>query len=476
MKIRKEPPLLKFFRGKFAQSIKYRINQGENQKYVEIPLKSFEFNDKVRGNYVKRKSGLSFNSYRSIVPSITLESANNSIAVRGVSEFRLSGVKRIVFYISSILLFPALVIATGIYFFLSGSALYTVNLRYEYQNLSIQKQIDVKNSPNSLFTTTVLSAEEGITVSGEATGQKIVGNKASGYISVFNATTEVKLIKKGTSVTCISAACNGLIYIVDSDLNLGPGSSATDLKIIAADIGENYNLAINEGRFKISNFNPNTEIVALNIQPLTGGTPKKIVKTVTASDLKNLEEKAMKDLKSILLTKITTDPNNSTKYIFSNASFKIEKLSSDGDKENAETEIVNLTVRAKGTIEAIPISNIMPIIQEIKSTIAPEGYYLDEKTFTYTIDSSSSGDNFLINITAKGIGRINLDIKELKSKIAGKSLKESENILKSIPNISGVNTDYAPQLMPEFLRKVPNNHDKIQIRLIAEDPKTSNQL
>lgn len=411
------------------------------------------------------KSNRTFTQRKTFSNNI-LSSTSNSAK----DQFKLHGKKKVVFYLSAIFGVPILLIIIAVYFFIDNSVLYNVTLSYKYQNLSLERQIQIKTDSPSNFQIIQLSTEDGVTVSNPTTGQKIVGEKASGYISVFNSTAEIKVIPKGTEVVCISSSCNGLVYIADSDLNLGPGSSAGDLKIVASDIGENYNVNVNAGRFKIGNFDPNLEIIAANVRPIAGGTPKKTVNIVSSDDLKALEEKALNYLKGTILLKITTDPNNVNKYLFSENSLKMEKISVQGDQEGQEADVVNLTVRAKGTIDAIPKDSINNIVDEMKASMAPDGYYLDEKTFKYNLSVASTNNDFIITITASGIGRVNLNIDELKSKLANQSLNEAENIIKSIPNIHGFSVSYTPDYIPEFLRKVPSNPNKIQIRLIAEDP------
>ncbi|BDQ05073.1 MAG: hypothetical protein KatS3mg084_0591 [Candidatus Dojkabacteria bacterium] len=387
-------------------------------------------------------------------------------------SFKLHGKKRLFFYLSAIFGVPILLIIIAVYVFIDNSVLYAVTLRYKYQNLLLERQIQIQEDSPLNLKIMKLTTEDGVTVSNSTTGQKIVGEKASGYISVFNSTAEIKVISKGTEVLCISPSCNGLVYIANSDLNLGPGSSSGDLQIVASDIGENYNVNVNAGRFKVGNFDPNLEIIAANVRPITGGTPKKTVNIVSADDIKALEEKALNYLKGTILLKLTTDPNHVNKYLFSENSLKIEKISVQGDQEGQEADVVNLTVRAKGTIDAIPKDSINNIVEEMKASMVPDGYYLDEKTFKHNLSVASTDNDFIITITATGIGRVNLNIDELKSKLANQSLHEAEKIIISIPNIHGVSISYVPDYIPEFFRKVPSNPNKIQIRLIAEDPES----
>lgn len=386
-----------------------------------------------------------------------------------VSGIKLAGRKRLLFYIGAAVILPLLVLGIGFYSFLSFSSLYTATIRYEYKNIVAAKEIEATASSD--FKITKLEDTDAVSANQPTTGEKVVGERAKGRITIFNATPEIKIIKKGSAITCVSAACNGLVFTSVNDLNLGPGSSINDYEIIASDIGENYNLAINAGRFKVLNFNSNTEIIASNIEALTGGTPKKIVKVVSAADIKAVEEKALADLRTILLNKIKSSSNNINQYIISDATFVIEKISAQTDPEGTETETVNTSVQAKGTVDGFPKGQIQTVIDEMKVSSIPSGFYLDEKFFNSSTEVvSSSPGKIVLKVSINGIVRPELDLAGLEKNLGGKSMSESEKILSDVPNTKSFTYDYSPSSMPGFLRRVPSDPDRIEIKLIAEAP------
>lgn len=305
----------------------------------------------------------------------------------------------------------------------------------------------------------------------DTTGQKAIGEVSKGQISVFNATSEIKVIKKGTAITCISAVCQGLVYVSNSDLNLGPGSSVNDYAITASDIGENYNLATNAGRFKVGNYNSGTEIIASNISPISGGTAKTFVKIASQADADAVEKKALDDLKNIILTNIRANSDNNSKYIISDSSFQIEKISSQTDPVGTEEETINTTVQAKGSVDAFPKAQIENVIGELKSSIIPDGFHLDEDYFhSDTKVISSTPGKITLEVSVSAVARPNLSTDEIKQALYGKSIDDAEKYLGSIPNTKSFTATYTPSTMPGFLRHVPSDPNRIQIQYLALDP------
>ena len=390
------------------------------------------------------------------------------------SNIKLEGRNKVLFYIGALVVVPILVLLIGVYAFFSNSAQYTITLSYEYQKVSGSKVIEASTDGASGFKITKLDNTDGISAFQNTTGQKPVGQKSAGKITVFNATADIKVIKKGTAITCISTACNGLIYTALNDLNLGPGNSVNDYDIVANDIGENYNLATNAGRFKVGSFNSTTEIIASNIAPISGGTPKTFVKIVSAEDIKAVEAKANEDLKNLIITNIRSNTENNSKYIISDTSFVLEKISSQTDPEGTEAEVVNTSLRAKGTVDAFPKEQVQKVYDEIEASITPEGFYIDEKTIEPgTKVLSSTPGKISIEVTYAAVARVIIDEEKIAKEIGGKSLEDAEKYLESLPNIKSHTAVYTPSTMPGFLRRVPGNPEKIDITILALDPPSS---
>ncbi len=373
------------------------------------------------------------------------------------------------------LLLPILVIlflgSYGYYwYFYSIGSLFTTTIKYKYLNISQTKIVSATpDGVASGIKSVKLPAEDSISAFANTTGERPTGDKSKGSVSIFNPTTEIKVIKAGSILTCTSNACKSLTYTTDADLNLGPGGS-DEVAVTAGDIGENYNLAAGAGRFQVAKYNPATEVLASNVKLITGGTQKKTVKTVKAEDIKKAEDQALSQLKDKLIDRIKSDPANLNSFIIAETSIVVEKVSSDPDlKEGVDGDIVNVTVKAKGTVDAFAKDQIDVVLAKLKDEIKPQGYYLDDKFTNFSSKiAGQSQDKIDVAVTLNTIARPNIDIDAIKKNLGGKSYSDADKILASIPNTLSYTKTYEPQSLPQFFWKIPKSPARVQVKLLAE--------
>lgn len=354
------------------------------------------------------------------------------------------------------------------YAYASGSK-FTATIKYKYININQTKNITIsKTDENNDIKIVELSVENSTATFVDTTGEKPKGDKASGEITIFNPTTSIKEIPAGTSLACISSVCNGLGYITQGTLNVGPGSSEI-VKVEAGDIGSEYNLAAGGGKFQVSSFDPNTELVAQNIKPISGGTKKEIIKTVAAEDIAKAEEQAMNQLKTSLLSKLKNDPANKN-YSIAESSFSIEKIESKPDHaEGEESNILNTTLKAKGKVNAFAKDQINIISDKMKKELTPQDYSLDEAlTKVSSSIVNQTADSIEISVTLTSVARPNIDVEKIKKDLAGKHYSQSEDVLKSIPHTTGFSKEYYPQTLPQYFWDIPEGTNRISIKLVSE--------
>ncbi len=351
------------------------------------------------------------------------------------------------------------------WWFYKQTSLFSATIKYKYIPISVAKTV---SSTDGQLQTTKLSAEESTTAYADTTGQKATGGQATGSVSIFNPTTDIRVVPKGTVLTCISNVCNSLKYITDGDLNLGPGSSE-DVRILAGDFGENYNVSAGAGRFKVGNFDPQAEILASNVKPIAGGTLKVMVKIVSKEDIAKAEEGALKDLKTRIVDKLKNDTSYNTTYTLAESSIAIEKTASTPDvAEGAEASIVNVTVSAKGVVDAFQKSQIDDILNHMKDESTPKGYYLDENFMkaSSTIVSQSK-EKIEVKVSLETIARPDFNIGEIKNKLAGKPYTKIDQQFATIEHVDSYTTDFEPKGLPKMFWKVPTDTNRIVIKILA---------
>jgi hypothetical protein len=209
--------------------------------------------------------------------------------------------------------------------------------------------------------------------------------------------------------------------------------------------------------------------------PFSGGTAKNIVKVVSEKDITDLETKSLSDMKSVAYNKFITNRDFQTRYYFSQDQIKVEKISVDADEVGKETDTLNMTLTAKASVDAFEKSQLEPVYQELRSSLAPQGYYLDSQQYRAIPPVFSFGPGGIrAEVKVSGIARIQVDSASIKNQLMGKHISEAKKVLDGIPNVVSYRTNYTPSIMPEFLKFIPNEQSKIEIRQIYLDPPSDN--
>jgi hypothetical protein len=363
-----------------------------------------------------------------------------------------------------------IVVGAGAYgyywFFYISSSYFTATIRYKYIPITENRTITAASNSTD-FKTIKLEAEDDASGYVSTTQEKTTGERAKGNLSLFNTTPDIRVIPKGTVLTCTTNICNTLTYTTNSDINLGPGGSEK-VGVTAGDIGLNYNISTLNQRFKVGNFN-SSDIFASNVEKIEGGTAKKVIKIVDKKDIELAEEAAMKEMKERILNKIKIDPGNSN-YIISDASLKVEKISSSSDfKEGEESEIVNVNVRAKGVVDAFSNDEISKVVEQMKTDLTPAGYYLDEKQTNFSKKVvAQTPDKIDIQVTLNTIARPTIDTDKIIAELKGKKYSQADKVLSQIPNIMSYTKSYSPETLPQFFWNIPSTASRIKIDFIAE--------
>ena len=133
------------------------------------------------------------------------------------------------------------------------------------------------------------------------TGDKLVGDKATGSVQIANGNGNPIDLAAGTILT--SSA--GLKFVTNAEASVSgqliPGSPGTaTLAVTAGDIGAQYNLAKGEV-FKVGVFDK-SQVAATSQADFSGGSSQQIA-AVSADDQKSLET----DLKTELSAQVMTD-------------------------------------------------------------------------------------------------------------------------------------------------------------------------
>ncbi|MEK7096875.1 MAG: hypothetical protein AAB859_01000 [Patescibacteria group bacterium] len=343
-----------------------------------------------------------------------------------------------------------LIIALGLfvneYFF--HKALLTVYLPTQVLEKNTKLDIDYRlASASADFSETI-----------NTTGKQEVGNKARGQVTIYNSNlSSAETLSKGTSIN----SPNNLKYILESEVKVASATgdasssqpSTVKVSVVAAEIGEGYNLAAST-KFSIEGKSNN--LLAKNDSAFSGGS-KKQIQTVSKKDQEDLKasivSKAKKQIPSIKIL-----PDEAIASSLSTTDFNKTIFSKEiGEESN------KLTLQA--TVDTTQyLYNKKLFIDKILVLLRPEvdsGYKLEKENISYTVNKISKDDQNLkvdTKIKAKAVIKISDD--EIKKSLLGKNQSAIKEILKSQYKIDGYNLDISEPLpifknyLPFFLKNI----------------------
>ena len=321
---------------------------------------------------------------------------------------------------------------------------------------------------NGAVISSVMQREEAdASVDFQATGEKDVGEKATGTISITNCDGPGFTLSAGTPFT----ASNGKTFYSTSSAsvssqtgrpsdcrNNGSGAGTGSVNVQAAASGESFN--VGSTSYTIGGISGD---VYARGGAMTGGSTK-VVKVVTEADVEKaraqLAEKSADDQKDVLKKKFTAE------QVVIDGSFVVEK----GDAtavpavgKEAPSGQAKLTAKTVFTMQGIAKSDLKEFLegyiendlddakdQKVYSTGA------DKVTFT---NFQQTNDAASVTLVAKGSVGPKIDEAAIKESSKGKGYGDIQQSLSSIEGVRDVDVKFSFF----WVNKVPNNVDKIKI-------------
>ncbi|MCS7316990.1 MAG: hypothetical protein NZZ41_01535, partial [Candidatus Dojkabacteria bacterium] len=322
----------------------------------------------------------------------------------------------------------------------------------------------------------------GTTGNGQATGTKQIGNKAKGLVTFYNTTSPPTSIKL-TKGTKLKHTTTGLTFLLVSDITLQPptiGSAGEvipsileDVEVEAEDIGEKYNLQVNSGstiKFTAEGFST-TQIDITGFSSFTGGSSREVrfVSQQNYQDLydtllKQLLQSAELRLTSLAPTGFTLINNSLTHSVDQAVSFpKVNDISEDG-LFNLNIEI---SVKAFFTNNDYLISLARYLLLlEKEENVNIDITDIDDVKVSLVSFNKDVNDLYQLKLSSTGKFKVVIDIEQLKNNIKGMKLSEAYEFIKQDKNIKNLRIFYQPFFIPEELRIIPQDVQKINVRFM----------
>ena len=402
-------------------------------------------------------------------------------------KFRLPKIKIPHFQLSKLTFkrrFPLVIGVVGLFLFVLGgvaTAFYwyfpKAQVTVFVEPRSLEKEIEVGLDPsltlvdldNQQIPGEIIEVRVKESKEGNATGEKLVGDKTRGEIDLHNFTTSAKSFERGAVIV----GPDNLEFSLDVDVAVASASSAwsedwekvispgkTKVTVTASKIGPEYNLA-SGSEFNVKEFS-SSSYRARNEKAFSGGTSRK-VEVVSAED----QEELLAGLTVELETKIKEELEKITpqeKRILEEG-----VLTSITNKEfdkavGSETETLRLDLEMKAKTLAYSLSDLENLLEKVISDSIPSGFILKKMEMEAEGGEIKQEGNgvFKVHLNARLVP--DLDLEEIKKNLMGKYHKIGEEYLRSLPNFVRAKIIITPNL-PARLRVFPRFVKNIDIKV-----------
>lgn len=312
-------------------------------------------------------------------------------------------------------------------------------------------------------------AEESIEF--EATGDKDVGEKATGTVTIRNCENNAFTLGAGTPFT----ATNGKVYYSTTSANVSAGSvsgltqalacqangsngGTGSVTVQAAESGTAYN--IGSSNYSVGGTSGG---VSARGGTMTGGTTR-VVKVVTEADIEKakeqLSEKSADEYKKMLEEKFGKDQVVIAESFTTN---KGEVTSTPAVGKEAPDGEAKLTVKTTFSMSGVSKTDLDDFLKEFldanvddKQTQKVYGTGVDKATFA---NFQKTDDGASVTISSDGRIGPKIDEDEVKENARGKRYGDIQQSLQQIDGVRDVDVKFSFF----WVNKVPNNTDKIKI-------------
>jgi hypothetical protein len=338
----------------------------------------------------------------------------------------------------------------------------TVNITLDSEATNLSSSIIPVDKKN-------VTIDSSVTI--KTTGQKTIGSKATGEVTIFNKVEKVQSIPKGAILIDSKNKQFELIntvQVASSSSNFETGImnfGQVKTAISASDIGPEYNIT-KDTALTFKDF-PETSIIVKSNTDFTGGT-KKQISAVSQQDKTNAESQLAKKLQSAADEKINQEFNTSNNVI--KETIQIKKGKTDFNREIDE-ETDDLTATAQSTVSVFAFKSelkdkILTQFLSQEKDFSESKLDLNSFVFTLKIDKlDSSKATGSLNIKGSSVPKINTE--SLKKNIAGKTVIKAQEIIKKT---IGRVYDFNLKINFKIFNILPLNPENIFIDLKTESP------
>ncbi|MBP7768289.1 hypothetical protein KA082_00445 [Candidatus Woesebacteria bacterium] len=301
--------------------------------------------------------------------------------------------------------------------------------------------------------------------SGTTTGIKIVGDKATGEVVLYNKTTGQKSFPKGTVV-----AQGDLQFVTTAEATV-PASTEQEtanqktttygevkVSVAANLIGIEGNIA-KDTELTVANFDKSS-YSAKAVDTFTGGSSRE-VRVISKEDRELLLSEVKKKLLADADTQFKAKSGNGS-YVLPSSDLTITKTVYSGEVESP-ADTLSLKVEATSTALSYEQKELVVIAQDVLKDQVQEGYALTSDSpqilSAPAPASSSKAVTIKANISMKTLPK--LDFNSLAGEVKGMDVDKAKEHLLGKKIFSAVEISFTPSFAQSLIHTLPTNTAKI---------------
>jgi len=364
-----------------------------------------------------------------------------------------------------------MVLAVLIVFFLKVSRS-EVKLLVQAQKIEKEFDFTVSSEAGSVDSEKMVLPGKEITVtvtgkkSAEVTGKKVVGDKATGEIVIYNGTDKPKTLAKGS----VLVGPGGLKFILTQEVTVP--ARTTDLNarplvdkwgeqkapIEAEEIGTQYNLPA-KSSLTLSSL-PSSSFLVENPTEFTGGSSREI-QAVSKEDRLNLQEQLSQEMEAQAMAEIKTKVGTN-EYLLTDSLRQVDKTGHFDGEIGDERSALSLEGKYSFTALCFRQEDFDQLIKKELSSLVPAGYQpqpvKEEKNFV--LKEKTKGI-YSAKVIASFLPEIESD--KVVDHLYAKKFSQGEAYLKTLPQVVGIEISFQPKFF-SFLHFFPLSKQNITLR------------
>ena len=338
-------------------------------------------------------------------------------------------------------------------------------------DLTIKAGLQQADYKNNVFPAKVIEVEDELEKTFPASGEKNIGDKASGEAVFFNQTGLVQPLTTANSLV----TDNGIIFYVQHNIDIPKAEVSAEgniiygnisVPIIAAEAGEQGN--VGPGRLTITDlpFSKQNKIYAEIKTKLSGGT-NKVIQVVSEEDLDQAQKTLIGELKPKLKQALEGELLDGE--VLNGDLLKYETVSVEKAVELDE-QVKDFKMKIKMKAQALVWNQQQVkemVLNKIKTDLTPGKRIVksSQDVFRAEIkDFNLDKGTATLKIFARNQVSLPIKVDELKDKLKGLKEYEARRLLLSQDNIKDVRFKFRYSLTS----RVPKNGNRIDIKLAMD--------